>query len=37
MVETHVSEDNPPALALFAKLGFEAAAHGTVFRRDAPA
>lgn len=37
LVETHVAEDNPPALALFAKLGFEAAAHGTVFRKGPPA
>ena len=33
MVETQVAEANAAALALFAKLGFDATAHGTVFRR----
>lgn len=33
MVETHASRENVPALLLFAKLGFEAVEHGTVFRR----
>lgn len=33
LLETHVSESNEAAIKLFFKLGFEAAAHGTVFRR----
>ncbi len=33
LVETHASKANLPALELFAKLGFEAVDHGTLFRR----
>jgi len=33
LMETQVSESNGPALSLFGKLGFQAADHGTVFRR----
>ncbi|MFM9010284.1 MAG: GNAT family N-acetyltransferase [Planctomycetota bacterium] len=33
LVETHVSQSNEAATKLFFKLGFEATAHGTLFRR----
>ncbi|MFM7137302.1 MAG: GNAT family N-acetyltransferase [Planctomycetota bacterium] len=33
VAETHVAEDNPAAVQLFTKLGFQATDHGTVFRR----
>ncbi|MFM7208138.1 MAG: GNAT family N-acetyltransferase [Planctomycetaceae bacterium] len=33
VAETHVSEANESAIKLFFRLGFEATAHGTVFRR----
>ncbi len=33
VAETHVSEDNAPAMQLFTKLGFRATDHGTVFCR----
>jgi GNAT superfamily N-acetyltransferase len=33
VAEAHVAEDNPPAMQLFAKLGFQATDHGTVFGR----
>jgi GNAT superfamily N-acetyltransferase len=33
IAEAHVAEDNPPALQLFAKLGFQATVRGTVFAR----
>lgn len=33
LVETHASASNAAALSLFAKLGFETAEHGTVFRK----
>jgi ribosomal protein S18 acetylase RimI-like enzyme len=34
LAETHVAAENAAALGLFTKLGFAAAAHGTVFRRQ---
>lgn len=37
LAEAQVSLANEPALALFTKLGFETAAHGTVFRKAAGA
>ena len=36
VVETQVAESNRPAARLFDKLGFEAAEHGTVYRRREP-
>jgi ribosomal protein S18 acetylase RimI-like enzyme len=33
LCETHVSESNEAAIKLFFKLGFEATAHGTLFRK----
>jgi ribosomal protein S18 acetylase RimI-like enzyme len=33
LMETQVSESNAPAMSLFGKLGFQAADHGTVFRK----
>jgi GNAT superfamily N-acetyltransferase len=33
VAEAQVAEDNPPAMQLFAKLGFQATDHGTVFGR----
>jgi len=37
LVETHVAEDNAPAVKLFEKLGFRTIDEGTVFRRPAAA
>ncbi|MFM7034456.1 MAG: GNAT family N-acetyltransferase [Planctomycetia bacterium] len=35
LVEAHVSDANTAAMKLFESLGFEAAEHGSIFRRDA--